>query len=101
VTTPVIPASTSPLPSGGAGGGQRLAPTNADQSHLDLNLPSVWFDDDTRNQRAAAYLAQRDAKNNSDDEDPVLFELSDAPLAIAVILFALAMILIATCAKLP
>ncbi|HQW36749.1 MAG TPA: hypothetical protein PKY60_15020 [Thermoflexales bacterium] len=92
MTTPVIPAPTSPLPPGGAGGGQ---------DHLDLNLPSVWFDDETRNQRAAAYLAQRDANNTGDDEAPVLFELSGLPLTIVVILFALAMILIATYAKLP
>jgi hypothetical protein len=83
-----VTAPSSPLPPGGVGGGQ---------DHLDINLPSVWFDDDTRNQRAAAYLAQRDANNNNaGEEDPVLFELSGAPLAIAVIIFALAMILIAT-----
>lgn len=90
---------TTPRSANGAAhtsAGQRPAsPASANQSHLNINLPSVWFDDETRNQRASAYLAQRDA-NNTGEEDPVLFELSGAPLTIVVILFALAMILIAT-----
>jgi len=40
----------------------------ADNKHLDLNAPSVWFDDDVRKERADNYLNKRDESNSKEQE---------------------------------
>ena len=40
----------------------------ADNKHLNLNVPSVWFDDDVRKERADNYLNKRDESNSKEQE---------------------------------
>ena len=40
----------------------------SDNKHLDLNAPSVWFDDDVRKERADNYLNKRDESNSKEQE---------------------------------
>lgn len=37
-----------------------------DNEYLDLNKPSVWFDDDVKKERAENYLNKRDESNSKE-----------------------------------